>query len=223
MPDPLDTHTQSKKPIDKDKEMNDIVDKALAKRQARQKMAAACGDRILQAQDQHPYEKLAMLVPSVTKVLQNSTYGAGAGGFTPSVRTDSGNGHSDRPVSMREKQALVIPAALGATIGAPVGAMVAGKGRRAGGAGRGAGVGATAGVGASIGMTPGAMLALSQGPYLDEGTALAALGLMGAGGLAGGLGGGWLGNKLFWYDDEAEKQRAQEQMTAPEETDQPTM
>jgi hypothetical protein len=52
------------------------------------------------AQEKDAYDKLAMLVPSVTQVLQNSTYGPAAGGFKPACpTTESTDGLTDKKVS----------------------------------------------------------------------------------------------------------------------------
>jgi len=52
------------------------------------------------AQEKDAYDKLAMLVPSVTQVLQNSTYGPAAGGFKPACpTTEATDGLSDKKVS----------------------------------------------------------------------------------------------------------------------------
>jgi len=90
MADPLEVSANQKQ-IAKDTEEDQIVNKALKKRRRRPKVTKMA------------YAKLAMLVPSVAKVLQGSSYGSAAGGFTPSVPTDSANGQSAAPVSSTEK------------------------------------------------------------------------------------------------------------------------
>jgi len=44
------------------------------------------------------YNKLAMMVPSIMKVIHNNTYGPAAGGFKPAVPVTTGNGWSSKRV-----------------------------------------------------------------------------------------------------------------------------
>lgn len=190
MPDPLDTVTQAKKHIEKDKEMEQIVDQALAKRRRRRKMASACADRLSsQEKPKMAYDKLAMLVPSVNKVLQNCQYGAAAGGFKPSVRTDNNNGLRDKKL---KKEAL-FPGAIGTGIGAAIGAGSSEEGNRLAGAGHGAGIGFSTDIGAQLGAIPGVLgggaLGLLGGPLapitVPAGMVLGGLGGAGLGGYGG--------------------------------------
>lgn len=90
MPDPLTVKVNEKTLADES--LNDkIVRAALRRRMARKRKAAPKSAA-------ETYDKLAMLVPSVSKVLNNASYGPDAGGFKPPVRTDSGNGTSDSKV-----------------------------------------------------------------------------------------------------------------------------
>lgn len=81
MPDPLTLNVNQER-AKEDQQMEVIVEKALKKRKKKKT-------------EKEAYSKLAMLVPSVSKVLNNASYGADAGGFKPSVPTDSGNGWAD--------------------------------------------------------------------------------------------------------------------------------
>lgn len=178
MPDPHDTAVADKD-LAKDKQMSTIVDKALKKRKRRRR-----------GTQKTAYDKLAMLVPSVTKVLQNSSYGAAAGGFKPSVPVDASNGWSSTktpsssPTHTKlskdggwrgiQKEALGIQGA-GAMVGAVPGALIGGGLGAAGGAGYGA-------------LFPGEDERGNQRSRLLEAVKT---GLLGAG--IGGLGGGAVG------------------------------
>jgi len=50
------------------------------------------------------YDKLAMMVPTVKKVMNNNQYGKDTG-FDPGVRTDSDNGWGDSPAQLSDKEA----------------------------------------------------------------------------------------------------------------------
>ncbi len=141
MPDPHDV-TSATKDMAKDTQMDTIVNKALKKKKRRRRRRT----------QKTAYDKLAMLVPSVTKVLQGASYGAAAGGFKPSVRVDSGNGWSSTktPTSSPthtklsddgwqgiQKDAMGVPGA-GALAGAAPGALIGGGLGAVGGAGYGA-------------------------------------------------------------------------------------
>lgn len=141
MPDPHDVSTATKSMAEA-REMDAIVGKALKKKKRRRR-------RIKKA----AYDKLAMLVPSVVKVLQGSSYGAAAGGFKPSVPTDSDNGCSSTKAPSAslthtnklgsdgwqgiQKEAIDVPG-VGAMAGAAPGAMIGGGLGAIGGAGYGA-------------------------------------------------------------------------------------
>ena len=84
MPDPQDM-AMTNNTLEKEEQMATVVGKALKKRKRKRRTKKLA------------YDKLAALVPSVATVLQNSTYGASAGGFKPSVPTDGGNGSSTTP------------------------------------------------------------------------------------------------------------------------------
>lgn len=85
MPDPMTIHN-NERTIEQDKHMNAVVSKALDKRKKKRYKKA-------------DYAKLASMMPTVANYINNASYGAAAGGFTPSVPTDSDNGWSDKKVT----------------------------------------------------------------------------------------------------------------------------
>jgi len=178
MPDPMDT-TQAEKPIEKDKVVNEIVDKALRKRRRRRKVAEACCDRLAALHRADDYEKLAELFGT----LHDAQYGAEAGGFKPPCRTDADNGYGDTKV---EKKAFT-------GLGALVGGVSSPKGSRLSGLGHGAIVGGGTGLGAGMGAGMGAGLGGLIGALLKYYNVPGAAAAMPVGALAGGGLGGYTG------------------------------
>lgn len=169
MPDPL-VVTKNEKTIEQEEAMNKVVQKALKKRKARKKRA---------------YDKLATMAPSVARIMQNTQYGAAAGGFKPSVRTDTNNGWSSSKVTHEKRSASarwpgIYKRALGGTLAAGAAGAVPGAliGAGLGGAG-GAAYGA---------ISPGEDEAGNKRSAIVEAIKR---GLMGAG--AGGLAGAGIG------------------------------
>jgi hypothetical protein len=151
---------------------------------------------------------------SVAKVMHNASYGASAGGFTPSVRTDSGNGHIDKKAAypalakaaMDERDAALLGTLIGpAAIGSVVGGLRAPAGHHLKGMGRGAVAG--------LGYTAGSNLGGLAGMGLGATPVPAALGAIG-----GGIGGVQLARHMMgpapWVAEEAKKKQMLAEMLA---------